>query len=84
MSIERWRCVELVSFLDEVVQLLMKSPAPALETLKVKCDSSEPTKMELLSTPTLRTVSLEIWGHLEQIAPQLSLCWRSTAHASAL
>ncbi|KAJ6585904.1 hypothetical protein B0H19DRAFT_428513 [Mycena capillaripes] len=49
--------------------------APALRSIKTKCDPEELSKMKLLTTPSLRSVTIRLWREFDKFVPRLPLRW---------
>ncbi|KAJ7669664.1 hypothetical protein B0H17DRAFT_989717, partial [Mycena rosella] len=81
-SSDRWDRVELSFDSEEGLLRLAQVYAPKLVAVKIRCDVSEILRMKLLTTPSLREVSLLIARAFDRFIPQLPLRWDYLTHIS--
>ncbi|KAJ7473920.1 hypothetical protein B0H11DRAFT_1811057 [Mycena galericulata] len=74
-SSHRWRNLDLSFRINEGMDRLADLDAPKLMTLKIKAAASDIEKMKLLTTRSLRSVSLCIMRDFDEWVPRMPLHW---------
>ncbi|KAJ6492464.1 hypothetical protein C8R47DRAFT_1120802 [Mycena vitilis] len=77
---DRWRSVELSFEMTEGLSHLANVYAPALEAVKIRGPEAEVLGLKMLTTPSLREVTLKILQDFDRLISQLPLTWNNLTH----
>ncbi|KAJ7606757.1 hypothetical protein DFH06DRAFT_1149841 [Mycena polygramma] len=77
---DRWRSVELSFEMTEGLSHLANVYAPALRAVKLCGPEAEVLGLKMLTTPSLREVTLEIFRDFDGLIFQLPLTWNNLTH----
>lgn len=72
---DRWSTLDLSFDSYEGLLRLSDVCAPALHTIKTKCDPVELAQLKLLTTPSLRVVTICLWQDFDRYVHALPLRW---------
>jgi hypothetical protein len=81
-SSDRWTRVELSFYIGQGLLRLSAVEAPHLVAIKTKAEPSELQQMKLLSTPSLREVTLCLAREFDTYVPPMPFRWDQLTHIS--
>jgi hypothetical protein len=76
---DRWHSINLSFQANEGLLRLRDVYPPALLSVKITAMASQIQQLKLLTTPSLRDVTLRVL-HFDQFIPQMPLCWEHLTH----